>query len=337
VIRRAALLGALLATLRTPATWPLALATFLIRGGIVLVLVPIVVLPTTVGIGNVFGPALASIAFGSFSGELVGIAVVSLLAVVGWLVIGGWLAAVLEVETIRMVAVDDDVPSLGGPAEGPASRGIRPSDRTARVAAQILAARAVAFIPLAVALAFGGVRIVLVAYRELTSPLDTSTPIVQRVLGETPEVIIAVVLAWMVGEMIGAIAARRIVLAGDGVGSALRLAIGTCLRHPLSNLVRFWLPTVVLFVVAIAGAVAAGSAWSAVGDLLAGSGDVTAVFAIVVVFVVVWLVGLALIALVSAWRAAVWTVAEIAREGTFGGSTDRRPGDWRADRSSATL
>ena len=74
--RRAALIGALLATLRTPATWPLALAAFLIRGGIVLVLVPIVVLPTTVGIGNVFGPALASIAFGSVSGELVGMAVV---------------------------------------------------------------------------------------------------------------------------------------------------------------------------------------------------------------------------------------------------------------------
>jgi hypothetical protein len=337
VNRRAALIGALLATLRIPATWPLALATFLIRGGIVLVLVPVVVLPTTVGIGNVFGPALASIAFGSFSGELVGMAVVSVLVVVGWLVVGGWLAAALEVEGIRMVAVDEDIRSLGGPAEGPVRGGTRPSAGTARVAASVLAARAVAFIPLAVALAFGSVRIVLVAYRELTSPLDTSTPIVQRVLGETPEVIVAVVVAWMVGEMIGAVAARRIVLAGDGVGSALRAAIATCLRHPLSNLIRFWLPTIVLFVVAMAGAVAAGSAWSGVGDVLVGSGEVTAVLAIVAVFVVVWLVGLALIALVSAWRAAVWTVAEVAREGTFGGSTDRRPGDWRADRSSATL
>ncbi len=329
--RRAALIGALLATLGTPATWPLALASFLIRGGIALVLVPIVVLPTTVGIGNVFGPALASIAFGSISGALVGMAVVTVLAVAGWLVIGGWLAAALELEGIRMVAADDGVRSLGRPADEPVSGG------TAGLAARILAARAIAFIPLAVALAFGTVRVVVVAYRELTSPLDTSTPIVQRVLGETPEVVIAVILAWMVGEMLGAVAARRIGLAGDGVGTALRAAIATCLRHPVSNLVRFWLPSAVLFVVVVVGAMAAASAWSAVGDVLAGSGDLTAAVAVVVLFVVVWLVGLALIALVSAWRAAVWTVAEVAREGTFGGSTDRRPGDWRADHSSATL
>ena len=43
---------ALLVTLATPATWPLALATFLVRGGVILVLLPIVVLPTTVGLGN---------------------------------------------------------------------------------------------------------------------------------------------------------------------------------------------------------------------------------------------------------------------------------------------
>jgi len=331
VNRRAALIGALLATFRTPATWPLALASFLIRGGIALVLVPIVVLPTTVGIGNVFGPALASIAFGSISGGLIGMAVVSALAVLGWLVTGGWLAAALEVEGIRIVADDDGVRSLGRPADEPASGG------SAGLATRILAARAVAFIPLAVALAFGTVRVVVVAYRELTSPLDTSTPIVQRVLGETPEVVIAVILAWMVGEMLGAVAARRMVLAGDGVGTALRAAIATCLRHPVSNLVRFWLPNAVLLMVLVVGATAAASAWSAVGDVLAGSADLMAAVAVVVLFVAVWLVGLALIALVSAWRAAVWTVAEVAREGTFGGSTDRRPGDWRADHSSATL
>ena len=50
--RGAALTGALLVTLATPATWPLALAAFLIRGGILLVTLPIVVLPTPVGSGQ---------------------------------------------------------------------------------------------------------------------------------------------------------------------------------------------------------------------------------------------------------------------------------------------
>jgi len=42
----ATLSGSLLAVLDRPSTWPLALAGFLIRGGWLLVVAPIVVLPT---------------------------------------------------------------------------------------------------------------------------------------------------------------------------------------------------------------------------------------------------------------------------------------------------
>ena len=193
-----------------------------------------------------------------------------------------------------------------------------------------------AFIPLAVALAFGIVRIVFVAYRELTSPLDTSTPIVLRVLGETPEVIVAVVLAWMVGEMIGAwprgasswpaTASGRRSAPRSRLPSASALGPDPLLaadRRPVRR--------------RVAGGGGGGVGLVGGRRRPGGSGEPTAVLVDVVAFVVVWLVGLALIAVVCAWRAAVWTVAEVARKGTFGGSTDRRPGDWRADRSSATL
>ncbi len=119
--RGAALIGALLATLDTPATWPLALAAFLVRGGLVLVLVPIVVLPTPVGFGNVVAPALGSIAFGSVSTGLVVVSIAAALAVVGWIVLGGWLAAALEAEAAWMIARDEDVRALAdtaAPAEG---------------------------------------------------------------------------------------------------------------------------------------------------------------------------------------------------------------------------
>jgi len=46
VIRGGALTVALRAALATPATWPLALATFLLRGGIVIVALPITLSPT---------------------------------------------------------------------------------------------------------------------------------------------------------------------------------------------------------------------------------------------------------------------------------------------------
>ena len=71
--------------------------------------------------------------------------------------------------------------------------------------------------------------------------------------------------------------------------------------------------------------------------MLEGADDPVAVFIAVLVLVVLWTVGLLLLSVVCAWRAAVWTVAEVTREGTFGGSTDSRPGDWRPDHTSATL
>ena len=56
--RGAALTRALLATLATPVTWPLALAAFLLRGGILVFTLPILVLPTPVGLGNVLAPTI---------------------------------------------------------------------------------------------------------------------------------------------------------------------------------------------------------------------------------------------------------------------------------------
>ena len=47
--RGAALSGALLVTLASPATWPLALAVFLLRGGLLVVVLPILILPTPAG------------------------------------------------------------------------------------------------------------------------------------------------------------------------------------------------------------------------------------------------------------------------------------------------
>jgi hypothetical protein len=205
------------------------------------------------------------------------------------------------------------------------------------MAGRILIARLIAYVPLGLALAWGSIRFVFVTYDELTVPSDVTTPIVLRVLRANPEVVAGIGLAWMAGEIVGAAAARRIALAGEPVLAALRSAVATSVRHPLVALARFWLPTLVLLVVLAPSALAAGSAWAAVGDVLGERGDPIPVLAAVGLFVVLWVVGLLLAAVVCAWRAAVWTVAEVIRQRTFGGSSDRRPGDWRTDRSSATL
>ncbi len=99
----AALTGALLTTLATPLTWPLGLATFLLRGGFLLVLLPIVVLPSPVGLGNLLAPILMTVVFQGMSVEVVALAIAGTIAVVAWLVVGGLVAAILEADAARSV------------------------------------------------------------------------------------------------------------------------------------------------------------------------------------------------------------------------------------------
>lgn len=303
-----------------PTLWLLGLGTFLLRGGIVLVVLPIVVVPTPVGIGNLLAPSLTAISLGAipmgFFFASVGIGV----GVVLWLGLAGWLAAMLEAAAVRIVAGRgaDEVPP---PREG----------------ARILACRLVCLLPLAAALAIGSARLVFVTYQELTLPSDSATPVAVRVLRDAPDVPIAILVIWMSAEIVAAVAARRVVLGEVRVRSALRSAIGSIGRKPLAALGRFLLPTIVLALIVLAAAVASSAAWTTVRATLEAGPDPVGALLATVALVAIWLAGLALIGLASAWRAAVWTVAAIVEAGTFGGSTDRRPGDWRPDPRSATL
>lgn len=332
--RGAALTDALLVTLATPATWPMALAAFLLRGGIVLVTLPIVVLPTPVGLGTVVAPAITSVALGTIPILVIVVSVTATVVTLCWLLLGGWVAAALEGEGARIVARDEQATV----APAPASTAVPPNGgRDAAVAIRILGARLIAYLPLGLALAWASVRFVSASYAELTNPSDVSTPIVLRVVRASPDAVLAIALAWMIGEIVGAMAARRIVLRGDSVMAALRGAVLDASRHPLAVLARFWLPTLALALVLAPSALAAASAWTAASATVVDRADPLLAVPAIVLFVVSWVVGLILAGIACAWRAAVWTVAEIVGHGTFGGSSDRRPGDWRAGGSSANL
>jgi hypothetical protein len=300
----AALTGALLATLASPATWPLALAPFLLRGGVLLVVLPIVVLPSPVGLGNLVAPTLMTVVFVGISVEVAAIVTLGALAIVTWIVVGGLVAATLEAESVRVVAGHETVPPSaiwalpGNPA------------RSARVeATRVLAARLVAYSPAGIAFIWASVRFVDVAYRELTSPEDVSLPIVLRVLAGAPEVTAVLVVAWAIGEIVGGLAARRIVLDGATLGTALRDALGATIRHPLAVSVGFLVPLAGLLLVLVPSTLAANVAWSAVRVAMRSPTDLVMGTLAVVLFVSLWTVGLLLIAVTAAWRAAVWSVA----------------------------
>src|SRR5687767_13758371 len=111
----ATLVASLLLALAKPATWPLALSTFLLRGGIIVVLVPIVVLPSAVALGNVLTPVLSTVVFRGFGPIALPLALVGLGGLL-WLIGGGLVAAAAESEQVRAVAADDDAWPAGRPA-----------------------------------------------------------------------------------------------------------------------------------------------------------------------------------------------------------------------------
>lgn len=313
--RGAALSGALLVTLASPATWPLALAAFLLRGGLVVVALPILVLPTPVGLANLLAPTLIAFVFGGVSVEFVVMVSTIVVAALAWVVAGGILAAILEAEAARIVAAHEEVaPSAGvrthqlAVDELSGTLPARVARRRRTEASNVFLARALAHVPLGIALLWGTARLVAVTYRELTNPVDVGMPLVWRVLLASPEVVAVIALTWMVGQALGALAARRVVLARGGILRALRDATLTLVRHPLVVLADFWLPTLVLGLALAPSAVAAASAGDVVREAMNAPNDPLELVLAVVLFVSLWVVGLVLTGVICAWRAAVWTV-----------------------------
>ncbi len=318
---------ALLVVLARPTTWLLALAGFLIRGGVLIVLLPIITLPTPVGLANVVGPAIVSFVFG---GPTIGIVILVLIGFVGllaWMLAGGWLAASMEVALIRIVAADEEL----GPR--PAATSIRP-----RASGWILGARLFSLAPLLAAFIFGATRLVAATYAELTLPSDATTSIVWRVLAAAPEAVVVIIAAWILGEIVGAFWARRLALGHGRVWRAVGSGVGDIFRRPLRAVVLYLVPTIVLVLVLVPSAAAAGSSLLAVRAAFDPFVDPVRAFATLAAFVGLWVGGLLLAGLVCAWRQAVWTVDAVRRGvGTFEPSTTTPAGGWNPADVSGTL
>ena len=329
----ATIVASLLATLARPTTWVLALVAFLVRGGLIVVLAPIVVIPSAVGLANVVAPTLNSMVLSGLSSEVLAFIALAIVAVGAWLVVGGFLAATMELAGMRLVAADEEVVGSMLPGPGPSSHP-RTTGPAVGTAIRILLARLLASIPLALALALGAIRIVAVAYRELTVPSDVAVPVAVRIARGAPDAVALIVAAWIVAEIVGAVAARRVAIHGQGLRVGLIGAISDVVRHPVRVLVAFMLPLLALIAVLVPSTAAAVVTWDAVRTALSGDPGPLTVGVLVLLFVALWTGGLVLTGMVAAWRSALWTV-EVTR--TFGGVSTGRPGGWNPAPDSATL
>ncbi len=268
----------------------MALAAFLIRGGFVLVLLPIVSVPTFAAVVTNLSPLAAAIVLGrpTLQGAILGaVLVVALLAAVA---VAGLVGAWLDLALIREATDDEDVDA-----------GWRPGRASAREA---LTTRLMAHVPTFLSLAYGFLRTATVAYEEFLTPSAIGIQIVDRVLARVPDVVILVVVAWLVGETVGSLAARR-VAAGMRALPALLASVRQVVG--LRGLATLTLTSLVLVALVVPFQLAVGRAWEHLRSYLLDGADVVQLWAALILLVATWVLGLSIMGVGLAWRATAWT------------------------------
>jgi hypothetical protein len=289
-----------------PDLWPLALAGFLARGGIVLFVAPIVSPPSLVGLATFIGPASIT-PTGPTSGLILRIAVTA--GVLGGAILLGTIAG----SAAELALIEQS----GGSS----------SARMPGLLRRIVLIRLIGLLPVAVVLGLGVQELGQIVYQELTLPTDLVTPIVIRVAVRAPAIVGAIVLAWLAGETWAGLATRLAVLRGAGVGRALAGALGFSIRRAIAVV-----PLAILSVLLAAGVLGLvigliGWSWDFVRDTLlatSGSGDLLALAASTLLFIVCWLGGLTIAAALAAGRGVAWTMVVGQDHRGSGGTASER-------------
>ena len=286
--------------LSRPGLLPLALGSFLLRGGALLLILPIVVLPST-GDVAVFLGANAVTPAGPSESLLVALGA-ALALVVAWLAAGRLAAAAFELAAFELSAA-------------------RSTSAAWPLVLRAWAVRIACLAPIAVVLALGAGAIGSAAYTELILPGDLRLPLLVRIVIRVPAVCAALAGAWLVGELIGGIAVRRVALLGEGPFHAIVGALLTLVRRPVLVAASFgatfatWVAAngiAVALLVALRRLLGAGS--------LAADRRIAA--ALIVLLAATWLVALGFVGAGAAFRAVRWTLAV---EGALEGGSSSEP------------
>jgi len=299
-----------------PRMWAFALLAFLARGGLVALVTPMLVLPSFIGIANTVGPT--SVTAAGPTPRLVALVAawcgIALAAIVG----GTLLAAAAEVALHRAtVAPSTDgaiargvaFPSRWVAAALPDGAGTAPARGVVR---RVAVARLVLIVPVAVALVAAVPGWVGVAYQELLLPSDLAIPLPLRVVAGAPIAAIVVVVVWLLAEVIGGVATRRIVLDGSSVAGALGAAARAVARAPASALLTLGLSLAGTLPVLVPAVLGVAVAWDRARVALVDASAGVPVIVSTLILVAAWAACLGVAAIAAAWRSALWT-AELAR------------------------
>jgi hypothetical protein len=284
-----------------------ALAGFLLRGGIVLLLAPSIVLPSVIGVAGITGVDAIGID-GRPTMWLV--LLVTLIAVVAavWLLLAFIVGSLVDVWLIES-ARDRDA-GAGTPRPLP----------ELRVLLDLAAIRSVCLVPLAAVSTWAITRIYSVAYTELTTPTNLASPLLLRVIQGAADAVFVVAATWLAAEVVGAIAVRRFLLRGDGVLSSLAGAFEQLGRRPLTSIGTIAVSYGASFVATVLAMAATAITfdWCRVASRNGSAirisfgpagGDARPIVFILAAIALglAWVVALGLSGIASAWRSAAFT------------------------------
>ena len=290
-----------------PRLWVFALLAFLARGGLVALVIPMLVLPTFVGLSNTVGPTSVTAAgptprLIAMVATWLGVALVAIVA-------GTLTAAAAEVALHRATAT----PSASSAAAAPTDPALRAAAPVARgIVLRVAIVRLLLLFPVAIALAAAVPAWVQVGYRELLLPTNLAVPLPARVIAGAPLPAAVVVVAWLAAEVLGGLAARRITLLGSSVASSLGAAVGDVARAPVSAFLTLTLAIGGTLLVLVPAVIVVGLAWDQARIALVDATDAAGIILTTLALVAAWAGCLAVAGIAAAWRSALWT-AEQAR------------------------
>lgn len=294
--------GALLATVIRPTWWVLALAGFLVRGGVVLVVLPIIVPPTVAGVMSQLAPTiLGAVLIGGPNMPVGVLVLVTALVLLGFVLVAGGLGAWFDTSLVAAACADDDL-GLDAEVREPWPHGLG-------------SARLLPHAATAIVFAVAAAQIFAVAYNEATSPGAPTTPFVVRVISQVPAQVIVLFVVWLLAEALGGVALRELLLARDvsepGVATAVVRALRRFVRP--SSLLTLLVTDVLTLVIAVPGWFAGERAWSQLRLLITDGADDLAVGIGLALFLGVVLGWLVLLGVALAWRSAAWTALVAGR------------------------
>jgi len=292
---------ALAAPVEQPQLWLLGTLSFMLRGGLIILLLPIVVLPTQVEVRLMLGGSLGS---GGFTpGFFVGVGAATVLST-GLVLVVLYGLSRLEAATFAKLSRDPELEI---------QLRVDPAARVRDlfvVQALTLIALLLAAVPLAAALG-------QVTYDEILRPTSTA-PIYDRVLAQVMLPLTLLAVALPIVDLVSAAVTRRLLI-GKSVGSAVSGSIGTLVRRPIRFLASAAVAWLALAAVVAATDTALGIAWQAtraaflrttsIADMLTS----TAPLLVAVLLSGVFLSGLAVCGYVAAFRNALWTITSLRR------------------------